>query len=137
MAEQEAAEYVAQAWSRSFIDDIVLRDVNLVEEFQRSWLLAQLGPDTDPADLKRRFFRLRSARDRARGPGRAAREAPRRPVEGHRGRCGDHGPAGEPLGIERQIEQVGQVHAPDGPGDEDEPEKAMTVTWLTSARRYR
>lgn len=40
----------------------MLRDVTLVHEFQRSWLLAQLGPDTDPADLERRFFRLGSVR---------------------------------------------------------------------------
>jgi hypothetical protein len=33
-----------------------------VDEFQRSWLLAQLGPDADPADLERQFFRLRSVR---------------------------------------------------------------------------
>ncbi|MFJ5034508.1 hypothetical protein ACIQB5_42140 [Streptomyces sp. NPDC088560] len=29
-----------------------------MDEFQRSWLLAQLGPDTDLADLERRFCRL-------------------------------------------------------------------------------
>ncbi len=33
-----------------------------MDELQRSWLLAQVGPDTDPADLEGRFFRLRSAR---------------------------------------------------------------------------
>ncbi|MER5546503.1 hypothetical protein ACWDBP_34945 [Streptomyces sp. NPDC001233] len=33
-----------------------------MDEFQRSWLLAQLGPDADPADLECRFFRLRSVR---------------------------------------------------------------------------
>lgn len=33
-----------------------------MDEFQRSWLLAQLGPDADPADLERRFLRLRSVR---------------------------------------------------------------------------
>lgn len=27
-----------------------------------SWMLAQLGPDTDPADLQTRYARLRSAR---------------------------------------------------------------------------
>ncbi len=27
-----------------------------------SWLLAQLGPDTDPTDLQSRYLRLRSAR---------------------------------------------------------------------------
>ncbi|MGW1052875.1 hypothetical protein [Streptomyces sp. NPDC002521] len=32
------------------------------DEFQRSWLIAQFGPDTDPSDLERRFFRLRFVR---------------------------------------------------------------------------
>ncbi|MGW8971176.1 hypothetical protein [Streptomyces platensis] len=38
------------------------RAVEEVDELQRSWLLGQLGPDTDPADLERWFFRLRSVR---------------------------------------------------------------------------
>ncbi|MGW1789965.1 hypothetical protein ACWCOY_36040 [Streptomyces tubercidicus] len=33
-----------------------------MDEFARSWLMAQLGPDADAADLERRFFRLRSVR---------------------------------------------------------------------------
>lgn len=41
---------------------LVLGEGDLVDEFQRAWLLAQLGPDADPAGLERRFFRLRSVR---------------------------------------------------------------------------
>jgi hypothetical protein len=41
-------------------------------------------------------------------------------------------------GIERQIEQVRQVPAPDDPGDEEEAaEPVMGVTWLMPARSYR
>ncbi|WP_330317951.1 hypothetical protein [Streptomyces platensis] len=110
-----------------------------MDELQQSWLLAQLGPDTDPADLERRFFRLRSVRA-------VALEV----LGERRAKL-----LGDPLkvtvdgvvtmdlqenlrGIERQIEQVRQMPAPDGPGDEDdEGAVAMAVTWLVPSRRYR
>lgn len=118
---------------------LVLRDVNLVDEFQRSWLLAQLGPDTDPADLERRFFRLRSVRAVALevlGERRARLLADPLKVTVDGVVTMD---LQENLrGIERQIEQVRQAPAPDDPEDEDEAaELVMAVTWLTPARRYR
>ncbi|MET8681837.1 hypothetical protein ABZW18_30715 [Streptomyces sp. NPDC004647] len=116
----------------------VLRDVNLVDEFQRSWLLAQLGPDTDPADLERRFFRLRSVRAVALevlGERRAKLLADPLKVTVDGVVTMD---LQENLrGIERQIEQVRQAPAPDDPADGDEGDAAMAVTWLVPARRYR
>ncbi|MFF3401283.1 hypothetical protein ACFYW6_22540 [Streptomyces sp. NPDC002659] len=110
----------------------------LVDEFQRSWLRAQLGPDADPADLERRFFRLGSAR------------AVALEVLGERRAkllC-------DPLkvtvdgvvtmdmqenlrGIERQIEVVRQVPAPEDPQDEGETSEALAATWLVPTRSYR
>ncbi|MFD7407984.1 hypothetical protein ACFV7R_36235 [Streptomyces sp. NPDC059866] len=113
--------------------------MNLVDEFQRSWLLAQLGPDTDLADLERRFFRLRWVRA-------VALEVL---GERHAKLLADplkvtvDGVATMDLqenlrGIERQIDQVRQAPAPDDRGEEDEEaEWVMAVTWLTPARRYR
>ncbi|WP_236076027.1 hypothetical protein [Streptomyces coffeae] len=40
-------------------------------------------------------------------------------------------------GIERQIDQVRQTPAPDDPGEEEEADEVMGVTWLTPGRRYR
>ncbi|ORT53978.1 hypothetical protein [Streptomyces sp. CB03238] len=110
-----------------------------MDEFQRSWLLAQLGPDTDPADLERRYFRLRSVRAVALevlGERRAKLLANRLKVTVEGVVTMD---LRENLrGIERQIEQVRQAPAPDDPDDrEEEREPVMAVTWLTSARRYR
>uniref|UniRef100_A0AAU2UXS6 Uncharacterized protein n=1 Tax=Streptomyces sp. NBC_00003 TaxID=2903608 RepID=A0AAU2UXS6_9ACTN len=110
-----------------------------MDEFQRSWLLAQLGPDTDPADLERRLFRLRSARAVALevlGERRAKLLADPLKVTVDGVVTMD---LRENLrGIERQIEQVRQAPAPDDPGDgEGEGEAAMEVTWLVPARRYR
>jgi hypothetical protein len=109
-----------------------------VDEFQRSWLLAQLGPDTDPADLERRFFRLRSVRAVALevlGERRAKLLADPLKVTVDGVMTMD---LQENLrGIERQIEQVRQAPAPDGPDDEDDRDDVMAVTWLASARRYR
>lgn len=110
-----------------------------MDEFQRSWLLAQLGPDTDPADLERRFFRLRSVRAVALevlGERRAKLLADPLKVSVDGVVTMD---LQENLrGIERQIEQVRQAPAPDDRGDEeDEGEAAMEVTWLVPARRYR
>ncbi|MFE5117737.1 hypothetical protein [Streptomyces sp. NPDC056669] len=107
-----------------------------MDEFQRSWLLAQLGPDTDPADLERRFFRLRSARA-------VALEV----LGERRAKL-----LGDPLkvtvdgvvtmdlqenlrGIERQIEAVRQASAPDDP--EDEEGKALATSFMVPTRRYR
>ncbi|MFE0190707.1 hypothetical protein [Streptomyces sp. NPDC058989] len=110
-----------------------------MDELQRSWLLAQLGPDTDPADLERRFFRLRSVRAVALevlGERRAKLLADPLKVTVDGVVTMD---LQENLrGIERQIEQVRQAPAPDDPGEEDdEGETAMAVTWLVPARRYR
>lgn len=111
---------------------------DLVDEFQRSWLLAQLGPDTDPAELERRFFRLRSVRA-------VALEV----LGERRAKL-----LGDPLkvtvdgvvtmdlqenlrGLERQIEGIRQGPAPDDPPDDDEDSNALTATWMVPARRYR
>jgi hypothetical protein len=118
---------------------LVPRDVNLVDEFQRSWLLAQLGPDTDPADLEHRYFRLRSARAVALevlGERRARLLADPLKVTVDGVVTMD---LQENLrGIERQIEQIRQAPAPDeAAGEDDAGEPDMAVTWLTPARRYR
>ncbi|MET8009505.1 hypothetical protein ABZU86_30625 [Streptomyces sp. NPDC005271] len=110
-----------------------------MDEFQRSWLLAQLGPVSDLADLERRFFRLRSVRAVALevlGERRAKLLADPLKVTVDGVVTMD---LQENLrGIERQIEQVRQAPAPDDPGDEDdEGEAAMAATWLLPARRYR
>ncbi|MGQ4490867.1 hypothetical protein ACN6LM_001755 [Streptomyces sp. SAS_281] len=110
-----------------------------MDEFQRSWLLAQLGPDADPADLERRYFRLRSVRGVALevlGERRAKLLADPLKVTVDGVVTMD---LQENLrGIERQIAQVRQGPAPDEPGDEDEEgDTAMEVTWLVPARRYR
>ncbi|MGW1629253.1 hypothetical protein [Streptomyces anthocyanicus] len=110
-----------------------------MDEFQRSWLLAQLGPDTDPADLERRFFRLRSAQAVALevlGERRAKLLADPLKVTVDGVVTMD---LQENLrGIERQIEQVRQTSAPDDPDEEeDAAEGVMEVTWLSPTRRYR
>ncbi|WP_413809671.1 hypothetical protein [Streptomyces sp. OE57] len=109
-----------------------------MDEFQRSWLLAQLGPNTDPADLERRFFRLRSVRA-------VALEV----LGERRAKL-----LGDPLkvtvdgvvtmdlqenlrGIERQIEAVGQTPAPDDREDESEEGTALATSVMMPARRYR
>lgn len=109
-----------------------------MDEFQRSWLLAQLGPDADPADLERRFFRLRSVRGVALevlGERRAKLLADPLKVTVDGVVTMD---LQENLrGIERQIEGVRQAPSPDSPDDEDEQDTAMAVTWLSPFRRYR
>ncbi|MER6086820.1 hypothetical protein [Streptomyces bluensis] len=108
-----------------------------MNEFQRSWLLAQVGQDTDPADLERRFFRLQSVRAVAfevLGERRAKLLADPLKVTVDNVVTMD---LQENLrGIERQIEQVRQTPAPDDPSDEDS-EAVMEVTWLSSTHRYR
>ncbi|MFK0279832.1 hypothetical protein ACIQVL_05065 [Streptomyces sp. NPDC090499] len=111
----------------------------MVDEFQRSWLLAQLGPDTDPADLERRFFRLRLARAVALevlGERRAKLLADPLKVTVDGVVTMD---LQENLrGIERQIEQVRQAPAPDDPpGEDDATEAMMGMTWLAPTRHYR
>ncbi|WP_382466581.1 hypothetical protein ACFIN9_26465 [Streptomyces noursei] len=105
---------------------------------QRSWLLAQLGPDVDVADLERRFFRLRSVREVALevlGERRARLLAD--PL-----RVTVDGVVTMDLqenlrGIERQIQQVTAAPAPDAPDDEGEPETALTTATMVPERRYR
>ncbi|MGI5262370.1 hypothetical protein [Streptomyces angustmyceticus] len=109
-----------------------------MDEFQQSWLMAQLGAAADSNDLERRFFRLRSVRA-------VALEV----LGERRAKL-----LGDPLkvtvdgmvtvdlqenlrGVERQIEQVRQAPAPDDPADEDDGDDTMGVTWLVPARRYR
>ncbi|MEU0839464.1 hypothetical protein ABZ370_08330 [Streptomyces sp. NPDC005962] len=108
-----------------------------MDEFQRSWLLAQLGPDTDPADLERRYFRLRSVRA-------VALEV----LGERRAKL-----LGDPLkvtvdgvvtmdlqenlrGIERQIEGARKAPAPDDPVNEEKADALMTTS-LAPMRRYR
>ncbi|MGW3031200.1 hypothetical protein ACWDCB_08180 [Streptomyces sp. NPDC001178] len=110
-----------------------------MDEFQRSWLLAQLGPDADLADLEHRFFRLRSARAVALellGERRARLLADPLKITVDGVVTMD---LQENLrGIERQIEQVRKTPAPDDPSDEDEAtETVVQVTWLSSTGRYR
>ncbi|MFD8298748.1 hypothetical protein ACFV13_21260 [Streptomyces bauhiniae] len=111
-----------------------------MDEFQRSWLLAQLGPDSDPAELERRYFRLRSVRAVALevlGERRAKLLADPLKVTVDGVVTMD---LQENLrGIERQIEQVRQSLAPDEPdGDpEDDGDPLVQVTWLTATRHYR
>ncbi|MFD8278408.1 hypothetical protein ACFV47_04225 [Streptomyces solisilvae] len=109
-----------------------------MDEFQRSWLLAQLGPDTDPADLERRFFRLRSARA-------VALEV----LGERRAKL-----LGDPLkvtvdgvvtmdlqenlrGIERQIDAICQTSAPDDPEDGDGEGNTLATSFVVPSRRYR
>jgi hypothetical protein len=107
-----------------------------VDEFQRSWLLAQLGLDTDPADLERRYFRLRSVRAVALevlGERRAKLLADPLKVTVDGG--GVTMDLQENLrGIERHIEVVRQVPAPE---DEDEASETLAVARLVPTRRYR
>ncbi|MDQ0990740.1 hypothetical protein [Streptomyces sp. V3I7] len=111
-----------------------------MDEFQRSWLLAQLGPDTDPADLERRYFRLRSVRAVALevlGERRAKLLADPLKVSVDGVVTMD---LQENLrGIERQIDQAGRAPAPDDPVEE-ETEGAgemVQVTWIAPVYRYR
>nr|WP_202553859.1 hypothetical protein [Streptomyces sp. SID4936] len=104
-------------------------------------MLAQLGPDTDPADLERRYFRLRSVRAVALevlGERRAKLLADPLKVTVDGVVTMD---LQENLrGIERQIEGVRQSPAPDEPGEGDEAEDAVTIlatTQLVPVRRYR
>ncbi|MGW0992017.1 hypothetical protein ACWD5V_01590 [Streptomyces sp. NPDC002523] len=109
-----------------------------MDEFQRSWLLAQLGPDTDPADLERRYFRLRSVRAVALevlGERRAKLLADPLKVTVDGVVTMD---LQENLrGIERQIEQVRQVASPDDADDQGEADEMLGMTWLVPTRRYR
>ncbi|MFE3216099.1 hypothetical protein [Streptomyces antimycoticus] len=109
-----------------------------MDEFQRSWLLAQLGPDTDPADLERRFFRLRSARAVALevlGERRAKLLADPLKVTVDGVVTMD---LQENLrGIERQIETVRQTSAPDDPEDGGEGSDTLTTSVMAPSRRYR
>ncbi|MEU7640912.1 hypothetical protein AB0C11_33425 [Streptomyces sp. NPDC039016] len=109
-----------------------------MDEFQRAWLLAQLGPDADPADLERRFFRLGSVRAVALevlGEQRAKLLADplRVTVDG----VVTMDLAENLRGIERQIDQVRQAPAPDEIDGEDQGGGALGVTWLKPARDYR
>ncbi|WP_395371421.1 hypothetical protein OHU45_25655 [Streptomyces tubercidicus] len=109
-----------------------------MDEFQRSWLMAQLGPDTDAADLERRFFRLRSVRAVALevlGQRRAKLLADPLKVTVDGVVTMD---LQENLrGIERQIEQCRQSPAPDDAEDSDEGDEGLVVTWLVPGRGYR
>ncbi|MEU1629337.1 hypothetical protein ABZ746_29285 [Streptomyces sp. NPDC020096] len=108
-----------------------------MDEFQRSWLLAQLGPDTDAADLERRFFWFGSVRAVALevlGERRAK-------LLGDPLRVTVDGVVTMDLqenlhGIERQIQAVQQGPAPDDPLDDDEDEGLVT-TWIVPSRHYR
>ena len=111
-----------------------------MDEFQRSWLLAQLGPDTEPADLERRFFRLRSVRAVALevlGERRAKLLAD--PLKVIVDGVVTMDLQENLRGLERQIEQIRQGPAPEGdPGDEvGAVDPVIEVTWLAATRRYR
>ncbi|MFH9662313.1 hypothetical protein ACH4NF_04260 [Streptomyces sp. NPDC017248] len=113
--------------------------MNQVDDFQRSWLLAQLGPDSDPTDLERWFFWLRSVRAVALevlGERRAKLLADPLKVTVDGVVTMD---LQENLrGIEHQIEVVRQVPAPDEPsGDGEQASEDLAMAWLVPARRYR
>lgn len=110
-----------------------------MDEFQRSWLLAQLGPEADTADLERRFFRLRSVRAVALevlGERRAK-------LLGDPLKVSVDGVVTMDLqenlrGIERQIEWVRRAPVPDDPqSDEEDDVGTLATTVLVSARQYR
>ncbi|MDX3224546.1 hypothetical protein [Streptomyces sp. ME19-01-6] len=109
-----------------------------MDEFQRSWLLAQLGPEADPADLERRFFRLRSVRAVALevlGERRAKLLADPLKVSVDGVVTMD---LQENLrGIERQIAAVQQAPAPDEPEDEDGKGHVLMTACLVPTHRYR
>ncbi|MGW8554069.1 hypothetical protein [Streptomyces tubercidicus] len=109
-----------------------------MDEFQRSWLMAQLGPDTDAADLERRYFRLRSVRAVALevlGQRRAKLLAD--PLKVTIDGVVTMDLQENLRGIERQIEQCRQCPAPDDAEDADEGDEGLVVTWLVPGRRYR
>ncbi|MFE2179071.1 hypothetical protein [Streptomyces sp. NPDC059455] len=110
----------------------------MVDEFQRSWLLAQLGPDTDSADLERRYFRLRSVRAVALevlGERRAKLLADPLKVTVDGVVTMD---LQENLrGIERQIEAVRQTPAPDDPEGEGEEGNTLATSVIVPSRLYR
>ncbi|MFF2522822.1 hypothetical protein [Streptomyces liangshanensis] len=110
-----------------------------MDEFQRSWLLAQLGPGTDPADLERRFFRLRSVRAVAlEGLGERRAKLLADPLKVTVDGVVTMDKQENLRGIERQIEVVLQVPAPDDPQGEGEGSEALATTWLVRrTRRYR
>ncbi|MDF2257208.1 hypothetical protein [Streptantibioticus ferralitis] len=110
-----------------------------MDEFQRAWLLAQLGPDVDPADLERRYFRLglvRAVALEVLGERRAKLLADPLKVTVDGVVTMD---LQENLrGIERQIDAVRQAPAPDDPcGDQEDGDEDLVVTWLVPTRRYR
>lgn len=109
-----------------------------MDEFQRSWLLAQLGPETDPADLERRFFRLRSVRAVALevlGERRARLLADPLKVSVDGVVTMD---LQENLrGIERQIDAVRQAPGPDDPEGEVADGATLATTLMVSTRHYR
>ncbi|MBY8884768.1 hypothetical protein K7472_07905 [Streptomyces sp. PTM05] len=109
-----------------------------MDEFQRSWLRAQLGDGSDDADLERRFFRLGSVRAVALevlGERRAKllSDPLRVTVDGvvtmdlqenlH--------------GIERQIQAVQQGPSPDDSADDDADGDDLMTTWMLPTRGYR
>jgi hypothetical protein len=100
-----------------------------MDEFQRSWLLAQLGPDTDPADLEGQYLRLQSVRAvalKVLGERRAKLLADPLKVAVDGVVTMD---LQENLrGIERQIEQVRQSPSPDDPQDGDDGDPTMAAT---------
>ncbi|MGV9760449.1 hypothetical protein ACWDUC_32175 [Streptomyces tricolor] len=106
-----------------------------MDEFQRSWLLAQIGPDTDPADLERRFLRLRSVRAVALevlGERRAKLLAD--PLKATVDGVVTMDLQENLRGIERHIEVVRQEPVPE---DEDEASETLAAATLVPTRRYR
>ncbi|MFE7121400.1 hypothetical protein ACFU99_38810 [Streptomyces sp. NPDC057654] len=109
-----------------------------MDEFQRSWLLAQLGPDTDAGDVEARFLRLRSVRAVALevlGERRAK-------LLGDPLRVTVDGVVTMDLqenlrGIERQIDAMTRTPAPDDPTDEDDGTDVLATARLVPACRYR
>ncbi|MGP3945149.1 MULTISPECIES: hypothetical protein [Streptomyces] len=109
-----------------------------MDEFQRSWLLAQLRPDSDPADLERRFFRLRSARAVALevlGERRAKVLAD--PLKVTVDGVVTMDLRENSRGIELQIEAVCQTLAPDDPEDEGEEGNALATSVIVPSLLYR
>lgn len=109
-----------------------------MDEFQRSWLLAQLGPDADPGGLERRFLRLHSVRAVAMeilGERRAKLLAD--PLQVSVDGVVSMNLQENLHGLERQIAAIQQGPAPDDPDEEDDGPGELETTWMVPARRYR
>ncbi|MEV7601660.1 hypothetical protein AB0O91_30295 [Kitasatospora sp. NPDC089797] len=109
-----------------------------MDEAAKAWLLAQLGPATDPADLHARYQRLHTARAvalevLAERRARLLTDPLRLVVDG----VVTMDNTANLTGIERQLAQLQDILGPDevGPGDDGLPH--LVTGYLRPARRIR